>query len=156
MNPKDTQIVEIEGVNWLIVELMKVGIEVARPVRDRGVDLVVYNERKGNELVAKVIQVKASSAEAFSIDDKYEKIKGLLIVYIWNLESKPIAYALSYQEVLSIARKMEWLETESWKNGRYSTSKPNEKLKELLDEHKMDDKEKWFSKLFEDEKRSIS
>ena len=91
INSKDKQIVEIEGVNWLIVELMKAGIEVARPIRDRGVDLVVYNERKNDELFAKVIQVKASSEESFSIDQKYEKTKGLLIVYIWNLESNPIA-----------------------------------------------------------------
>jgi hypothetical protein len=154
INSKDKQIVEIEGVNWLIVELMKAGIEVARPIRDRGVDLVVYNERKNDELFAKVIQVKASSEESFSIDQKYEKTKGLLIVYIWNLESNPIAYALSYEEVFSIAREIGWVKTKSWEKGIYSTSNPSKELKKLLKQYGMNE-EKW-SKLFDIKKEIVS
>ena len=38
---RDPQFVEILGRHYLITELMRAGIEVAEPVRDRGVDLVV-------------------------------------------------------------------------------------------------------------------
>jgi hypothetical protein len=39
---KDTQIVEILGKNFLINQLLLAGVEVAIPVRDAGIDLVVY------------------------------------------------------------------------------------------------------------------
>ena len=37
----DSQQVELIGRNWLISELVRVGLEVATPVRDNGVDLLV-------------------------------------------------------------------------------------------------------------------
>jgi hypothetical protein len=33
--PPDSQIVEIVGRNWLVTELYRSGLEVARPERDR-------------------------------------------------------------------------------------------------------------------------
>ena len=44
--PIDTQAVEILGRGRLVEELVRAEIEVAIPVRDRGVDLVAYVERK--------------------------------------------------------------------------------------------------------------
>lgn len=35
----DTQLVELAGRNWLASELLRAGLEVARPERDRGIDL---------------------------------------------------------------------------------------------------------------------
>jgi hypothetical protein len=42
MKRKDTQIVELAGRNRLASELQKANIEVARPERDHGVDLLAY------------------------------------------------------------------------------------------------------------------
>lgn len=38
----DSQAVEILGKNKLINELLKAGLEVASPIRDRGIDLIAY------------------------------------------------------------------------------------------------------------------
>ncbi|MHB2036215.1 MAG: hypothetical protein ACYCPW_05680 [Nitrososphaerales archaeon] len=43
----DTQLVELAGRNWLTSELLKAGLEVARPERDRGIDLIAYVDRGG-------------------------------------------------------------------------------------------------------------
>ena len=38
----DTQTTELVGRNFLVSELLRAGLEVARPERDRGIDLVAY------------------------------------------------------------------------------------------------------------------
>jgi hypothetical protein len=38
----DTQVVEVLGRNRLVNELLLAGVEVAIPVRDKGVDLIAY------------------------------------------------------------------------------------------------------------------
>src|SRR5438876_7603876 len=38
----DTQIVELIGRHHLTAELLRAGLEVATPVRDRGIDLIAY------------------------------------------------------------------------------------------------------------------
>src|SRR5713101_2147177 len=63
---KDTQIVELAGRNRLASELQRAGIEVARPERDRGVDLLAYLDRD-DKFCARPIQMKASSREAFGV-----------------------------------------------------------------------------------------
>ena len=40
----DSQLTEVFGKNLLISHLVSAGFEVAQPVRDRGVDLVVYKD----------------------------------------------------------------------------------------------------------------
>ncbi len=37
----DTQVTEILGRNWLINELLRAGLEVATPLRDRGPSFVI-------------------------------------------------------------------------------------------------------------------
>ena len=41
-NQMDTQMIEIMGRNRLIDELLRAGLEVALPLRDRGIDLIAY------------------------------------------------------------------------------------------------------------------
>jgi hypothetical protein len=80
----DSQIKGLIGRNRLVEQLVLPGLDVAIPQRDHGADLVAYaNVRKGfKSFVACPIQVKASSAEQFSIDRKFEKIRGLILVFI--------------------------------------------------------------------------
>jgi hypothetical protein len=137
----DTQTIELLGRNRLVDELLLAGLEVALPARDRGVDLIAYVdlESKVSKFVAAPIQMKAASIHAFSIDKKYLRIKNLIFAYVWGLQ-KPehaVTYALTYCEAFAIAEKMGWGNTASWENGRYSTSAPSRKLRELLQPYKM-------------------
>jgi hypothetical protein len=147
----DTQIIEILGRNRLISEILRNGLEVSLPERDRGIDLIAYTDfsDKTDSFIAKPIQMKASTKESFGIWKKYSKFKDLLMVYVWYIEEedKTITYALTYEEAFKICKNLGWSETISWKEkGGYSTSKLSTKLKELLKPYKMSSK-KWWDKI---------
>ena len=138
----DTQTIEILGRNRLVDELLVAGLEVAMPLRDRGIDLITYVDLAANvsKFAAVPLQMKAASTRAFSIDRKYTKISNLVIVYIWGLRSPAHAqsFALTYSEVMTIAEAMGWTTSQSFRiKGRYSTSYPSKKLCELLAPYKM-------------------
>jgi len=137
----DPQVVELIGRNRLGSELLRDGLEVAVPARDRGIDLIAYLDRSpdGTDFIARPVQMKAASKRSFSLFQKYEKTRGLIIVYIWfvhNAERTEI-YALTYEEAFKIAAKMGWTKTASWKKGGYSTTQPGERLCELLKPYRM-------------------
>ncbi len=98
----DTQVIEVLGRNRLVNELLKAGIEVALPVRDRGVDVIVYADLKSqvNEFAARPIQMKAASTATFGVDRKYERIRGLLIAYVWYVQEpkRAVTYVLTFAE----------------------------------------------------------
>ena len=138
----DTQTIEILGRNRLVNELLVAGLEVAMPLRDRGIDLIAYVDLAAavSKFAAVPIQMKAATTRAFSIDRKYSKISNLILVYVWGLRSPEHAesFALTYPEALTIAKALKWTKTISWKeNGKYSTSHPSKELCELLAPYKM-------------------
>ncbi len=139
--PGDTQKVELLGRNRLIDELLRDDLEVALPVRDRGIDLVAYADLAeiANSYVSRPIQMKAAWTRGFGVDRKYEKFPGLILAYVWNLSdrSQAVTYAMSYLDACSIAQKMGWMETESWARGRYASNQPSSKLVGLLEPFKM-------------------
>ena len=152
----DTQLVELAGRNWLASELMRAGIEVARPERDRGIDLIAYvdiDERVG-DFTACPIQMKAATDQVFSLDPKYAKFPGLILAYVWNLadSSKTKCFALTYEEALGVAEKMEWTKTASWLTGAgsgkrgYSTTRPSKRLSVLLAPYEMNS-DTWWHKV---------
>ncbi|MBN1885820.1 MAG: hypothetical protein JW876_09910 [Candidatus Krumholzibacteriota bacterium] len=61
----DTQVIELLGRNRIIDELLRAGLEVALPERDRGIDPVAYAdlESKVDAFVARPIQMKAASRQ---------------------------------------------------------------------------------------------
>src|SRR5437667_4051303 len=63
----DTQMIEIMGRNRLIDELLRAGLEVALPLRDRGIDLIAYVDLADqvSAFVACPIQMKAASGRFF-------------------------------------------------------------------------------------------
>ena len=138
---KDTQVVEILGKNYLINQLLRAGVEVAVPVRDTGIDLIVYlnKEKFLNGYSARPIQIKAASSQSFSIDKKYEKYPHLILTFIWHLDDpkKIVVYGLDYQDAISVAASMGYTKTDSWRKGKYTTTKPSEKLIKLLQPYKM-------------------
>ena len=147
----DSQIVELLGRQLLVEQLVRAGIEVAEPVRDRGIDLIAYVD-KGDGLKvfeAKPVQMKASSDRAWGIDRKYAHFPGLILAYVWNVADPVniVVYAMTYPEALSIAEAMGYAKTSSWRDGgAYSSSSPSAPLVELLEAHRMTS-ERWRAKL---------
>lgn len=147
----DTQVIELLGRYRLMSELLRAGLEVAVPNRDRGVDLIAYVdlESRASSFIARPIQMKTSSAEHFSIGKKYEKISGLIVAFVWHLEDpkRAVTYAMTYPEAIAIGDSMEWTSTSSWTaKGGYNTQRPGKKLVKLLEPHKMTP-EKWWNKV---------
>jgi hypothetical protein len=136
----DSQAVEILGCNRLISDIVAAGLEVARPERDRGVDLIAYRDlAKAGKFVARPIQMKAASARVFSVDRKYERIDSLILAYVWGVRDVEDAgvFAMSYPQAVAIAKAMGWTNTVSWRRGGYMTTAPSAKLRKILGEHRM-------------------
>jgi len=148
----DTQSIEILGRNRLINELIGAGIEVAQPIRDRGIDLIAYMDRnvETKKFTAVPIQMKAASSRSFTIDKKYAKTSNLIIAFVWGVQDPKYSgiFALTYKEIEKIAEEMGWTKTASWRKGVYSTTAPGKKLVGLLNRHKMT-RGDWVKKLEE-------
>ncbi len=140
-HPGDTQKVELLGRNRLIDELLRDDLEVALPVRDRGIDLIAYADliSATATYAARPIQMKAAWTNSFVIERKYAKFPGLLLAYVWHLDDRQraVTFAMSYEESLAIANKMRWLGGVSWARGKYSTTKPSAELIRLLEPYRM-------------------
>jgi hypothetical protein len=137
----DSQLVELLGRQRLIGELLRDGLEVAIPVRDRGVDLIAYADlsRQVARFASRPIQMKAATTSAFGIDQKYARIADLIIAYVWHLDDAQaaVSYALPYAEAVRVAEAMGWTETASWQQGRYTTTSPSKRLLALLEPYRM-------------------
>ncbi|MGA3080624.1 MAG: hypothetical protein ABSD44_04490 [Terracidiphilus sp.] len=143
----DSQLTEVFGKNLLISHLVAAGFEVAQPVRDKGIDLIVY--REGKDFVARPIQLKASSHESFSLDMKYKRFPHLLIAYVWNVQGPEPSdiYALTFGDALQVMEKRGHAKTDSWtKKGYYFVRDAGVELKKLLEPYRMTP-ERWRVKL---------
>jgi hypothetical protein len=146
----DTQLVELIGRQHLTSELLRAGLEVATPIRDRGIDLIAYSDidKRLTRFASCPIQMKAAMTRPFSLATKYAKVRNLLIAYVWNLNdlSKTVTYALTYQEALAVAETLGWTRTGSWQRGAYSTTRPSAKIVKLLEPYRMTS-EKWWQRV---------
>jgi len=146
----DSQLTEVFGKNLLISHLMAAGFEVAQPVRDRGVDLVVYRDREdAKDYQPCLIQLKASAQESFSLDKKFARLPHLLIAYVWNVQTpgRSDVYALTFDDALQVMEKKGFAKTDSWvKGGYYFVRNAGADLKKILEPYKMTP-ERWREKL---------
>jgi hypothetical protein len=146
----DTQVIEIIGRNRLVNELLRAGLEVARPERDRGIDLIAYADLSPTvqSFIARPIQMKAASGQAFSLATKYHRLPDLILAYVWHLDTpaKAVTYALTYAEALAIAEMLGWTKTDSWARAGYSTSQPSRQILTLLESYTMTP-ERWWTKV---------
>ncbi len=114
----DTQVLELIGKNRLISELLRAGLEVTVPARDRGVDLIAYFDLESDveTFMARPIQMKAASQAHFSISKKYAKVNDLILAFVWYLDdpTRAATYALTYPEAIPIGDSMGWTKTASW------------------------------------------
>jgi hypothetical protein len=138
----DTQKTELLGRNRLVDELLRDGLEVAAPMRDRGVDLIAYADLTSSvtSFMARPIQMKAAWSRSFVVDKKYLKIADLLFAFVWNVgnPADPVTYALTQEEAMTVADAMGWTKTVSWQGskGLYSTTAPGKRLLALLEPHR--------------------
>ena len=152
MKSVDTQSVELIGRNRLTEELIQAGLEVALPLRDRGIDLIAYADLhdKVESFSACPIQMKAATNKSFSITRKYEKFPNLIIAFVWGIGSfnDIETYGLTHPEAVAIGDEMGYTKTSSWDKpkGYYTTTRPSAKLLALLEPYRMTP-EKWWEKI---------
>jgi len=79
----DSQVQEIRARGIVIDRLLSCGFEVAVPVRDKGVDFLIYRENENNSY--RKIQLKSSIGETFSFSRKYLSTEDLVCIYVMNL-----------------------------------------------------------------------
>jgi hypothetical protein len=140
----DGQQVESLGRAALTAALVSDGLEVARPERDSGIDLLVYDYRVTPWHVMP-IQMKAATGAVFSVDQKYEPIDraipgGLVMVYVWNARSAETVefYAMSWREAANKAAELGWTRTKSWEKGAYGTTRPSVRVRNAIEGYRME------------------
>lgn len=135
----DAQLIELVGRQRLITELLQADLEVALPMRDRGIDLIVYADLLVSGFKAVPVQMKAASTSCFAVDQKYSKFPNLLLAYVWYLDTpeQAVTYALTYAEAVSVAEQMGYTATMSWQSGIYTTTRPSRRLLQLLEPYRM-------------------
>jgi hypothetical protein len=141
----DSQQVEILGRNIVKGAIIEANLEVATPERDNGIDLIMFRWSHAGEFRARPIQIKAASKFSFGMDRKYEKIPGLIMVFVLACR-KPCreVYAMTYRQMVGVGRAMGWTKTDSWKErDGYSTRHLSPKLKGLLRPYLMNSQKKW-------------
>jgi hypothetical protein len=138
---RDDQVTELSGRHFLISQLLAGGVEVALPVRDRGIDLIAYLDRFGAtpQFLACPIQLKANQEARFGLDRKYASIRNLLMVHVWNLSDpgQTAVYALTYSESLALLERRGHTTSASWtQKGGYSL-KVNATWRKLMEPYRM-------------------
>jgi len=102
---EDGQLTEIINTHKVIASALEAGLEVARPERDDGVDLIIYS-RKGGPWVSAPVQIKSR----FNIQKKYEERPGLVMCYV----GEDTIYVLTHEQAKEIATVRGYTDTESW------------------------------------------
>lgn len=133
----DTQQLELMGRHRLVESLVHAGLDVAMPLRDRGVDLIAYTPGAGpGGFDAFPVQLKSFSGEGFSLHTKYAQVDRLVLAYVWRMNEpeRSSILAMTYAEALSVAHDMGYTQTESWKKpgGAYSVTSAGTRLRDRL------------------------
>jgi hypothetical protein len=143
----DTQQIGIIGKHILIANLLAANLEVAEPIRDHGIDLIVYqDDADDGNFVACPIQLKTSSSSIFSLNKKYKHFPKLRIVYVWGAENPFDAqiFALTYQEAESVLVEMKYSESPTWQNKEiYTQTRPSPELKRVLERFRVKSPGEW-------------
>jgi len=147
----DKQQIGIIGKHILIANLIAADLEVAEPLRDRGIDLIVFRDGSdGGKFIACPIQLKTATDETFGLNEKYLRFPNLRIVHVWHalVPARAQIFALSYEEALSLLVEMKYSESPSWKNDRsYTTTKPSKDLKGAMERFLVKSPDEWPRRL---------
>jgi hypothetical protein len=98
----DKQQIELIGVAALTAALIREGFEIARPLRDRGVDLVLFSDDSAR-CSAILIQVKTHSETGLEVfRERYAKFPGLVYAMVWQALSQPRYFLFDYAEAVAL------------------------------------------------------
>lgn len=89
------------GEHLVTIELLRRGVEVAVPTVDRGIDLIAFTTSPSFRAVP--IQVKATPGANFTIHQSWERVPGLVVVYVFDVATRPIFNLLSYDDAFRVA-----------------------------------------------------
>ena len=132
----DTQQIEILGRNFLTSLFVAEDIEIAIPIRDKGLDLIAFKSISAQGRFRAIpVQMKAFSGRGFSVHRKYEKFPDLLMAYVWNVQNplKTEAVVMTFKEAVGVAEILGWTQTTSWERAGYSVTNAGKRvLNELL------------------------
>jgi hypothetical protein len=100
--------------------------------------------------------MKAASGESFRIDRKCRAFPNLILAYVRNVNNgeKAATFALTYAESLAIADQMGYTQTESWRPGYYVCTSVSERLRTLLESHRMTP-DKWRAMVANGKKQKV-
>lgn len=134
----DSQQIEILGRSLLKAALIEGGIEVATPERDNGIDLIAY--RTGSRVfLARPIQMKAATAFTVSINRKYVAIPNLILAFVMGVRGgQHSIFAMTYPELVMVAKTLKWTSTDSWINGgAYTRTRTSVRIVAALEKFRM-------------------
>ncbi|MDP2816636.1 MAG: hypothetical protein Q8O19_08165 [Rectinemataceae bacterium] len=127
----EKQLIEVIGRSKFTEFAILSGFELATPVRDCGIDCLLYFPIEDGLLNTAVpVQLKCYSSQALTVDSKYNRIGDILHVILWNcLGVNPKYFALTQKHAMQLAVNFNWDKLPGWisKNGRYdatNASKP--------------------------------
>ena len=147
----DKQQIGLIGKHILIANLIAANIEVAEPLRDRGIDLIAFRDGSDDEeFAACPIQLKTATDEAFELSSKYERFPELRIVYVWNVINPNDAelYCLTYAEAISLLKSLKHEKFSYLEEHKYwYTGKPSKELKKMLKEYQVSMPKGWHLRL---------
>jgi hypothetical protein len=147
----DKQQIGLIGKHILIANLIAANLEVAEPLRDRGIDLIAFRDgMDGGEFEACPIQLKTASSATFSLDEKYEQFADLRIVYVWGANNPAGAslFVLTCQQAKNLLVEMKFAESKTWENTRkYTQTRPSRALKDKLKDYLIVDPIEWPKRL---------
>jgi hypothetical protein len=108
----------------LVNQLFAAGIEVAIPMRDRGIDLVAYIDRDARSYVSRPIQLRAFRKEGIKLDRKHAAFPGLILALVCFIDDpkRTAIYALPYREAVQVIDErglLKWNKRQSYYRGLF-------------------------------------
>jgi hypothetical protein len=98
----DKQQIELIGVAALTALLIREGFEVARPLRDRGIDLIVFSDESTRPL-AIPLQIKIHSETGLEVfREKYRNFPGLVHIVVWQALAQPRYFFFDQEEAVEL------------------------------------------------------
>lgn len=130
----DPQQIELLGTAHLEAMLIKEGFEVAKPIRDKGIDLIAFRDITDQDFRAVPIQVKAASESAFYINKKYMG-RNIIMAYVWHVLQSPRIFLVPYDEAVMLLPE-KTRATNSWsEKGIWAITRPGREITRALEQY---------------------
>jgi hypothetical protein len=121
----DKQQIELVGIAALTAVLIREGFEIARPLRDRGVDLIIFSDDTPSPL-AIPLQVKIHSETGLEVfRKKYQSFPGIVYALVWQALTRPRYFFFDHDEATTLIPEAS-RQTDSWtrKEGHWTWTHP--------------------------------